>query len=108
MKYERMTIKTPDCFAYDLKDFEHKPREFNDYDAFFAYAMAVKRLGELEEQIENGELVFIHDHFIQEETILDGKTRYLVCNYVPSLVISEFFDDKAQAEKYIEELEVKP
>jgi len=46
---ERLTEKTIGCFAYDLKNFKHKSAEFNDYDAFFAYNMAVKRLGELEE-----------------------------------------------------------
>ncbi len=40
------------AFHYDLKDYKHKPNEFNDYDAFFEYHMAVKRLGELEDAIE--------------------------------------------------------
>lgn len=57
MKYERLTKKTVGSFGYDLKDFEHKPKEFNDYDAFYAYKMAVKRLGELEDKIERGELI---------------------------------------------------
>ena len=57
MKYERLTEKAIGCFGYDLKDFEHKPKEFNDYDAFYAYKMAVKRLGELEDKIEAGALV---------------------------------------------------
>ena len=57
MKYERMTKETVGSFGYDLKDFEHKPKEFNDYDAFFAYKMAGKRLGELEEKKEAGTLV---------------------------------------------------
>lgn len=57
MEYKRLTEKTIGCFQYDLKDFKHKIGEFNDYDAFFAYSMAVKRLGELEEKIENGTLV---------------------------------------------------
>ena len=57
MGYKRLTEKTRDCFQYDLKDFKHKIGEFGDYDAFFAYSMAVKRLGELEEKIENGALV---------------------------------------------------
>ena len=56
-KYKRLTEETKDCFRYDLKDFKHKVGEFNDYDAFFAYSMAVKRLGELEEKIEDGTLV---------------------------------------------------
>lgn len=55
MKYERLTKETVGSFGYDLKDFEHKPKEFNDYDAFYAYKMAVKRLGELEDKIESGE-----------------------------------------------------
>lgn len=56
-EYKRLTEKTIGCFQYDLKDFKHKIGEFGDYDAFFAYSMAVKRLGELEEKIENGTLV---------------------------------------------------
>lgn len=59
MEYKRLTEKTRDCFQYDLKDFKHKIGEFGDYDAFFAYSMAVKRLGELEEKIENGTLVTV-------------------------------------------------
>lgn len=57
MEYKRLTKKVKDCFQYDLKDFKHKIGEFGDYDAFFAYSMAVKRLGELEDKIENGTLV---------------------------------------------------
>lgn len=57
MEYKRLTEKTRDCFQYDLKDFKHKIGEFGDYDAIFAYSMAVKRLGELEDKIENGTLV---------------------------------------------------
>lgn len=49
---ERLTKKTVGCFKYDLKD--HKPMigEFGDYDTFFNYSMAVKRLGELEDSLE--------------------------------------------------------
>lgn len=61
MKYERLTKETVGSFGYDLKDFEHKPKEFNDYDAFYAYKMAVKRLGELEDKIERGELDYVAD-----------------------------------------------
>ena len=57
MEYKRLTKKVKDCFQYDLKDFKHKIGEFGDYDAFFAYSMAVKRLGELEEKIEAGTVV---------------------------------------------------
>jgi hypothetical protein len=49
---ERLTKKTIGCFKYDLKNLEHTPGEFNDYDAFFEYHMAVKRLGELEDTLE--------------------------------------------------------
>ncbi len=59
MGYERLTEKAIGCFQYDLKDFKHKIGEFNDYDAFFAYSMAVKRLGELEDKIETGILVTV-------------------------------------------------
>lgn len=63
MEYKRLTEKTIGCFQYDLKDFKHKVDEFNDYDAFFSYSMAVKRLGELEDKIEAGMLVFIDEPF---------------------------------------------
>ncbi|WP_128739136.1 hypothetical protein [Desulfocucumis palustris] len=45
---ERLTEKSIGCFQYDLKNYKHKTHEFNDYHAFYAYSMAVKRLGELE------------------------------------------------------------
>lgn len=65
-EYKRLTEKTVGCFQYDLKDFKHKIGEFGDNDAFFAYSMAVKRLGELEDKIENGMLVFIDEPFWSE------------------------------------------
>ena len=49
---DRLTEKTIGSFKYDLKNFKHKAKEFNDYDAFFAYSNAVKRLGELEDANE--------------------------------------------------------
>lgn len=49
---ERLTEKTIGCFKYDLKNTDHKMRGFNHYDTFFAYNMAVKRLGELEDSLE--------------------------------------------------------
>lgn len=57
MEYKRLTEKTIGCFQYDLKDFKHKVGEFSDYDTFFTYSMAVKRLGELEDKIEAGTLI---------------------------------------------------
>lgn len=49
---DRLTENTIGCFKYDLKNFKHKANEFSDYDAFFAYSNAVKRLGELEDANE--------------------------------------------------------
>ena len=67
MEYKRLTMRDNiGCFKYDLKDFKHKIGEFGDYDAFFAYSMAVKRLGELEDKIEAGKLVFIDEPFWSE------------------------------------------
>lgn len=54
--YKRLTRQSVDNFKYCLKDHKAKIGEFNDYDAFFDYSMAVKRLGELEDKIESGEL----------------------------------------------------
>ena len=67
MEYQRLTMRDNiGCFKYDLKDFKHKIGEFGDYDAFFAYSMAVKKLGELEDKIEAGTLVFIDEPFWSE------------------------------------------
>lgn len=49
---DRLTEKTTGVFQYDLKNFQHKPKEFNEYDALYAYSNAVKRLGELEDANE--------------------------------------------------------
>ncbi len=46
---DRYTEKTKCCFKYDIKGFEHKIKEFNDYDAFYAYSIAVMKLGEYED-----------------------------------------------------------
>jgi len=46
---DRLTEKTIGCFEYDLKDHEHVIGEFSTYDAFYAYRMAVKRLGQYED-----------------------------------------------------------
>lgn len=45
----RLTEPDPGCFEYRLKDHKSVPGEFGNYDAFFAYSMAVKRLGAYEE-----------------------------------------------------------
>ena len=55
--YKILTRQSVNNFKYCLKDHKAKIGEFNDYDAFFDYSMAVKRLGELEDKIESGELV---------------------------------------------------
>lgn len=54
----RLTEKTIGCFKYDLANFEHKVRDFADYDAFFAYNMAVKKLGEYEDTGLSPEEIF--------------------------------------------------
>lgn len=96
--YKRLTEKTKDCFQYDLKDFKHKIGEFGDYDAFFAYSMAVKRLGELEDKIENGTLV-------PKYSIVDCGDTHCVCAVDTNnlLVIGEY-ETKAEAKQRLEEL----
>ena len=49
MVMERLTEKTVGCFEYALKDHKAVPGEFDTYDAFFDYSMAVKRLGHYED-----------------------------------------------------------
>lgn len=46
---ERLTEKVIGCFEYDLKDHKHETGEFNSYDAFFDYNMAVRQLGKYED-----------------------------------------------------------
>ena len=85
MKYKRMTEKAIGCFGYDLKDFEHKPKEFNDYDAFYAYKTAVGRLGELEDKIESGEIDYAADSKT-EQTITDLLIEFDEMGFIPTTV----------------------
>ena len=121
MEYERLTKKVKDCFQYDLKDFKHKIGEFGDYDAFFAYSMAVKRLGELEDKIENGTLVelpckvgdnavAIIDTLCYPNAIYNVKLKdlaYIVEDENGDVTfqhITRIFGTEAEAEKRLEEL----
>ena len=98
MEYIRLTEKTRDCFQYDLKDFKHKIGEFGDYDAFFAYSMAVKRLGELEDKIEKGALV-------PKYSIVDCGDTYCVCKVdTNNLFVIDEYETKSEAEKRLEEI----
>ena len=121
MEYKRLTEKTKDCFQYDLKDFKHKIGEFGDYDAFFAYSMAVKRLGELEDKIEAGTLVelpcrvgdnavAIIDTFAYPNAIYNVKLKdlaYIVEDENGDVTfqhITRIFGTEAEAEKRLEEI----
>ena len=121
MEYKRLTEKTRDCFQYDLKDFKHKIGEFGDYDAFFAYSMAVKRLGELEDKIEAGTLieipckvgdnaVAIIDTLAYPNAIYNVKLKdlaYIVEDENGDVTfqhITRIFRTKAEAEKRLEEI----
>ena len=121
MEYQRLTKKVKDCFQYDLKDFKHKIGEFGDYDAFFAYSMAVKRLGELEEKIENGTLVelpckvgdnavAIIDTLYHPNAIYNVKLKdlaYIVEDENGDVTfqhITRIFGTEAEAEKRLEEI----
>ena len=83
---ERLTKPTIGCFKYGLSNFEHKPKEFADYDAFYAYNMAVKRLGEYEDTgLTPGEI----DGFKHLEVILHTAIDKLTEN-IKSEAIKEF------------------
>ena len=120
-EYKRLTEKVKDCFQYDLKDFKHKIGEFGDYDAFFAYSMAIKRLGEIEDKIENGTLVelpckvgdnavAIIDTFFYPNAIYNVKLKdlaYIVEDENGDVTfqhITRIFGTEAEAEKKLEEL----
>ena len=122
MEYQRLTMRDNiGCFKYDLKDFKHKIGEFGDYDAFFAYSMAVKRLGELEDKIEAGTLVEIPckvgnnavaiiDTLAYPNAIYNVKLKdlaYIVEDENGDVTfqhITRIFRTKAEAEKRLEEI----
>ena len=122
MEYKRLTIRDNiGCFKYDLKDFKHKIGEFGDYDAFFAYSMAVKRLGELEDKIEAGTLVelpckvgdnavAIIDTLCYPNAIYNVKLKdlaYIVEDENGDVTfqhITRIFGTEAEAEKRLEEI----
>lgn len=122
MEYKRLTIRDNiGCFKYDLKDFKHKIGEFGDYDAFFAYSMVVKRLGELEDKIDAGTLieipckvgdnaVAIIDTLCYPNAIYNVKLKdlaYIVEDENGDVTfqhITRIFGTEAEAEKRLEEL----
>ena len=122
MEYQRLTMRDNiGCFKYDLKDFKHKIGEFGDYDAFFAYSMAVKRLGELEDKIEAGTLieipckvgdsaVAIIDTLAYPNAIYNVKLKdlaYIVEDENGDVTfqhITRIFGTEAEAEKRLEEI----
>ena len=122
MEYQRLTMRDNiGCFKYDLKDFKHKMGEFGDYDAFFAYSMAVKRLGELEDKIEAGTLVelpcrvgdnavAIIDTFAYPNAIYNVKLKdlaYIVEDENGDVTfqhITRIFRTEAEAEKRLNEV----
>lgn len=83
---ERLTEKALGCFQFTLKDHKPKPGEFADYDAFFDYHVAVKRLGEYEDTGLTPE---------QVKTLAEAKAIY------------EAYDGSKldKADQYIEQLE---
>lgn len=123
---ERLTEKTIGCFKYDLKDFKHKPKEFNDYDAFYAYNMAVKKLGEYEDLEEQGLLLklpckvgdkayYVHkrgidevevDSFVININIFVNVSLYIGCDRFGKTLTpyKTLFFTKAEAEKALAEL----
>ena len=122
MEYQRLTMRDNiGCFKYDLKDFKHKIGEFGDYDAFFAYSMVVKRLGELEDKIEAGTLVEIPckvgdnavaiiDTLAYPNAIYNVKLKdlaYIVEDENGDVTfqhITRIFGTEAEAEKRLEEM----
>lgn len=103
MEYKRITEKTFDCFCYDLKDFNHKTGEFGDYDTFFAYAMAVRRLGELEDKIEQGTLIELP--CIMKKSCGGWGVWFYSTEY--QMIDSYRFTTKAAAEEKFKELKGK-
>ncbi len=101
-EYKRLTEKVKDCFQYDLKDFKHKIGEFGDYDAFFAYSMAVKRLGELEDKIENGTLVELPRIIHPNE-----QEWFVQYQYESGIIDCNVFYSEAEAEAKLKELQEK-
>jgi len=49
---KRLTKKVIGCFGYDLKEHNHEIGEFDTYNAFFNYNMAVRQLGKYEDANE--------------------------------------------------------
>lgn len=78
--YKRLTEKSVSCFKYCLKNHKSKDGEFNDYEAFFDYSMAVKRLGELEDKIEREELIDINELMTAKTTreLTDKEIEFFV------------------------------
>lgn len=45
----RLTEKSIGCFGYELKELKGKPTKLDNYDTFYAYSVAMSKLGKLED-----------------------------------------------------------
>lgn len=64
-----------------------------------------KRLAELEDKIEQGELMFINEPFIRTERLYNGDKRFIICQYDTDCFIEYgWFDNKKKAEAKLKEL----
>lgn len=104
MKYER------------LRDKMHKDRQtFIDQDGEYwavgnmdnftgaVKGIAINKLAELEDKIEQGTLVDTEAYFIVEENQWAGKNRFLVCQNAIRLAVCDFCESREEAEKRLKE-----
>ena len=93
MSYERITPR-------DLVETINMPQG-EDMTRFLLYT---KRLWEIENAIEQGELVDTRSYFAQREFLPSGKARFQICRRDTTLAIRDFADTKEEAERKVEEL----
>lgn len=102
MSYKRLTQKSSNgLWGIDGKLINQ--RQVSDKVFAEAFGIIINRLAELEDKIENGTLIDINEKFIVQEEI-NNKIRYLICEHSPTKMVVDFANDKAEAEKKLEEL----
>lgn len=106
MEYERLTKRdkygTP-CLMGGCEHVEKCKGLCLDHEC--PVAIAIMRLAELEDKIEQGMLVDTESYFIVEENQWAGKNRFLVCQNAVQLAVCDFCESREEAEKKIKELQ---
>lgn len=116
MSYERLTEKADNEYGYKIKGYEERIDDFNTYEAYNRYNLAVKRLGELEDNATAAKIteedlksiaILRAEKSRAEKLIMNLKSTNNAKSYIKVLekTKAEIIEKKAELEKFIHNVE---